>query len=718
MRVLFNTTFVVVICILLSNQTVYSQNQTESKKDTLKYQLEQVTVTATRYAENILEVPYAISILLKEQIQNTKGYGLDEVLSSVPGVLAQSRAGNQDIRLVIRGFGARGAGDRSNSGTSRGVRIMLNGIPETEPDGRTSFDNIDLSLADNIEVIRSNSSALWGNASGGVVNVSTVSDFSNSFLQVGSTYGSFGLKKYILKAGTILGNGRLSIGVSNITFDGWRERSGSKRTVVDINLVSKLSEMTKLGIFLTGAGNLFHIPGPLTQAQFDADPKQSNTTYKQRDERRYNRLGRAGIALEHDINEIHGFSSMVFVNPKYLQRSERGTFRDFTRYHFGGNILYRNSLKLHNNIVNKLVIGADEAYQDGAILFYSLSLTNGRGNILRDNKREGANTFGAFIQDEIRFGESFSLLVGGRYDNITYYSESFINPTLGLQKKSFEKFTPKAGLTYMFSKTHSVYFNLGGGVEVPAGNETDPAGTFGQDTVYLINPLLEPIESTTLELGTKQILYISDNTFFKSLSYDLALYYIIINNDIIPYRGGRFYFTAGKTNRMGAEAGLNLQFDGGLTLQGTLTLSNNKYEDYKVDSVHYGVPGSFANYKDNKIAGIPDMFYYASLNYAPDFLNGVYIGLSLNGMGSYFVDDANKIEVPSYSILNAILGVKNFINLSDHFSLSGFISVNNLADKKYVASAFINPDIVGGVPVYLEPGLPRNITVSVSLSIH
>jgi iron complex outermembrane receptor protein len=713
----FNTTLKVVIGVILLSYSVLAQNKTETKDDTLKYQLKQITVTATRYTENILKVPYAISILFGDQIRNTKGYGLDEVLSSVPGVLAQSRAGNQDIRLVIRGFGARGAGDRSNSGTSRGVRIMLNGIPETEPDGRTSFDNIDLSLSEKVEIIRSNSSALWGNASGGVVDISTVTDFNYPFVQLGSTIGSFGFNKYTFKSGVVLGIGKLSIGVSNIKFDGWRERSGSKRTVVDINLISKLGELTKLGVYLTGAGNLFHIPGPLSQAQYDSDPKQSNITYKQRDERRYNRLGRAGITLDHDINDSHGFSSMIFVNPKYLQRSERNTFRDFTRYHLGGNLLYRNNINITNDITNKLVVGVDEAYQDGAILFYNLSPTNGRGSTLRDNKREGANTFGAFLQDEIRFGENISLLLGARYDNVTYYSESFINPVLGLQKKSFEKLTPKAGLTYMFSNTHSVYFNLGGGVEVPAGNETDPAGTFGQDTVYLINPLLDPIESTTLELGTKQIVFFSNYNFLKSLSYDLALYYINIKNDIIPYRGGRFYFTAGKTNRLGVEAGLNLQFNGGLTFQGSLTLSNNEYKEYLVDSVHYGVPNAFADYKNNKVAGIPDMFYYASQSYEPDFLKGIYLGLSMNGMGKYYVDDANKIEVPKYNIFNAILGAKNFINLTDNFSLSGFISINNLTDEKYVASAFINPDIVGGVPVYIEPGLPRNITVSLSLGI-
>ena len=151
-----------------------------------------------------------------------------------------------------------------------------------------------------------------------------------------------------------------------------------------------------------------------------------------------------------------------------------------------------------SDIKNTFIAGLDEAYQDGAILFYSLSPTNGRGNTLRNNKREGANNFGAFVQNEINFNEKVSLIVGGRYDNVTYYSEDYLAPQFGLQEKSFTRFTPKAGITYRFSPVHSIYANLGGGVEVPAGNETDPAGTYGQDTVYLLNPLLEPIKSTTV----------------------------------------------------------------------------------------------------------------------------------------------------------------------------------------------------------------------------
>ncbi|MFH0734610.1 MAG: TonB-dependent receptor [bacterium] len=689
----------------------------EGKNDTLTYQINPITVTATRYIENIIEIPYAVSIIGANQLSNVKGYGLDEVLNSVPGVLTQSRAGTQDVRIVIRGFGARGAGDRSNSGTSRGIRVMVDGMPETEPDGRTSFDQIDLSEATNIEVIRSNASALWGNAAGGIVNVSTVPNFEGSFINLKGFTGSYGFNKYTINAGTQFENGKLYGSFSKSLSDGWREHSASTRSVVNVGFISNLSDVTKLGVFVLGSSNLFHIPGPLSKAEYDYNPELANSTYKNRDERRYNRLGRMGVTFEHEINENHEISSMVYVNPKYLQRSERGTFRDFTRYHIGGNFVYRNKVNFSENLKNSLSIGLDEAYQDGAILFYSLSSTNGRGSTLKDNKREGANNFGAFVQNELRINEKVSLLVGGRYDNVTYYSESYIDNSLGLQDKSFEHFTPKAGLTYMFTPSHSLYFNLGGGVEVPAGNETDPAGTYGQDTVYAINPLLEPILSTTYEVGTKQVFYFGKQSLLQSLTYDAALYYISIKNDIIPYKGGRFYFTAGKTHRTGFELGANFQFSHGVSIGAAFTYAENKYDDYTVDSVHYGNAGKYANYKDKKAAGIPEMFYSTTITYAPEFLYGAFVSFTFNGMGKYFVDDANSIEVPSYNIINATVGTKDLCLIKNYLNVKGFFTVNNLTDQKYVASAFINPDLVNGSPVYIEPGLPQNFVLSLSFGI-
>jgi iron complex outermembrane receptor protein len=124
-----------------------------------------------RHAASPLTLPFAITRVDATEWQGARGYGLEGALAKVPGVLAQSRYGTSDIRLVIRGFGARGAGDRSNAGTTRGIRVLLDGFPATVPDGRTSFDGIDLASPPRSGIICP--AAHSGNAAGGVVNIST-----------------------------------------------------------------------------------------------------------------------------------------------------------------------------------------------------------------------------------------------------------------------------------------------------------------------------------------------------------------------------------------------------------------------------------------------------------------------------------------------------------------------------------------------------------------
>jgi iron complex outermembrane receptor protein len=661
-----------------------------------------------------MRAPLAVTIIGQQQLRTTRGYGLDEVLGTVPGVLAQSRSGNQDVRITIRGFGARGAGDRSNAGTSRGIRVLLDGIPETEPDGRTSFDDIDLATAERIDIVRSNASALWGNAAGGMINVSTLPTFASSQLGAEQQLGSFGLKREVLRFGMGSGGIKLSSSFVHSDFDGWRAGSSSRRSIVNANLTSQTGDATRLGVFATATNNLFYIPGPLTQAQVDADPEQANATYLARRERRYNRIGRLGATLTHEITPNHQISGMVFVNPKFLQRSERGTFRDFTRYHTGANMQYTGSGKLGEKVRSQFSAGIDDAYQDGAILFYGLTAAGERADNLRDNKREGANNFGVFTQEQLDLGEKVSLTLGARYDNIHYIFRSFIEPNLNDQR-DFTRLSPKLGLLYRLGSSHTVYANVGGGVEAPAGNETDPASTFGQDLVYGINPLLEPIISTTFELGTKHI--VAGRGVLQSFSYDIAAYQTNVQNEIVPYRGGRFYFTAGEARRRGLEIGASAFAAHGFSLETALTLSNNTYQKYLVDSVHYdlALANHFANYAGNKIVGVPSMYASAMVGFAPAELKGLGLKLSLTRIGDYFTDDANVVSVPAYSVLNATISLNRVVSVANGVGIRGFISINNLTDKQYIGSAFLNPDYVGGVPVAFEPGLPRNMTVSFSL---
>ena len=680
--------------------------------------LPSVTVSATRSASRILTTPLAVTKIETAELRSVSGFGIDEALGRVPGVIAQSRYGTSDIRLMIRGYGARGAGDRSNSGTSRGVRILLDGFPETEPDGRTALDQLDMGAAEGVEVIRSNASALWGNAAGGVVNIITMPGTTNPTVEVQPIFGGFGLARYAVRTSAPLGErGVLWANFTNTSFDGWREHSDARRALVNGGASGRVGEKTRLGLYFTATNNLMHIPGPLTQAQVDEDPDQANPTYLQRDERRYNRLGRLGVSVDHDVSSTFSLSSMLYVNPKYLQRSERNTFRDFTRYHLGGNVVARKTLAT-GGTRSVLTLGVDEAYQDGAILFYTLSPTGDRGTTLTDNKGEGANNFGVFFQDELSVGRRLTLLLGARYDAVAYYYKSFLpSPPVRSDRRDFSRVSPKLGINWLVGSSSSVYANVGGGIEVPAGNETDP--TPGAPPA-LLNPLLDPIRSTTYEAGFKSMPSLSSGGRI-ALGYDVALYDIEIDNEIVPYNGGRYYLTAAKARRQGAEIGLNAETTAGIFAHGAFTFSDNIYRDYVVDSavIFPNDPtkvGKSADYSDNRVVGIPNVLTNVEVGTEVPGFRVLRFKAGVEYSSSYYADDANKVRVPSFTVLNLTAELRDPIVVAG-IRIGGFVSVRNLTDNHYIGSAFLNPDLVNGAPAVFEPGMPRAVVLSLSLGI-
>ena len=700
------------MALCLASSSALSQ-QKAATTDSARTRLPEVTVTASRSGGLLFETPLAVTRLTKTSWQGTSGYGLNDALSLVPGVLAQSRYGNNDIRLIIRGFGARGAGDRSNAGTARGIRILLNGVPETEPDGRTSFDGVDLASAEGIEVVRSNASALWGNAAGGVVNINTIPEYTAPFVEEENIVGGFGLKRFAAKAGTIYGSSRLFGSLVNSSFDGWRMHSSSTRTIFDGGLVAPLGDRTTFSALVMASKNHFLIPGPLTQAQVDADPTQSNATYASRHERRDNTIGRIALTLGHQMDDANGFSTMAFVTPKYLQRSERGSYRDFNRYHTGGNFVYRNRSTYSGDTKGSFSLGSDAAFQDGSIQFYSLTPAGDRGTELKDNKAEGAANFGVFANEDLDIGANWLLSVGARYDAINYTYRNYITPQINATK-AFAKVTPKIGLSYKLSPTHVVYANLGGGLEAPAGNETDPAPTFGQDTVTAISPLLDAISSTTVEAGTRHAFVQSSDAFIREISYDAAVFLTHVTNEIIPYAGGKFYFTAGKVQRTGAELGATIRAAGGFAMQGAFTLMKAEYKSYLVDSVHYGRAGHYADFSGHRMVGVPDVMLNANLSWSPEALHGLRMQVGVTSTGDYFVDDANTVRVPGASVFTVGLLTNRAWELGGGIGMRGSLSVNNAADTRYMGSAYLNPDKVNGVPVAFEPGLARQVIVSLA----
>src|SRR5690606_20210885 len=188
--------------------------------------LEEIVVTSTRLETTLDQVPAAVSVVSKDDIQlGRQQLGLDESLSRVPGLFMQNRFNfAQDLRVSIRGFGA-----RANFGI-RGVKILVDGIPETLPDGQGSVDSIDLGATSQIEVIRGPSSTLYGNASGGVISLTSEPPPEEPFAELRVSGGRYDFQKLQFKAG---GSGErvgYLLSVSDSKFDGFREQSRYENT--------------------------------------------------------------------------------------------------------------------------------------------------------------------------------------------------------------------------------------------------------------------------------------------------------------------------------------------------------------------------------------------------------------------------------------------------------------------------------------------------------
>lgn len=665
------------------------------EQDTIKtYYLGEVEVVAHRAGGELLNLPMAVTIVDFKDIDLKRKLSLSDVLN-VPGLLVQSRAGSQDVRITVRGFGSRGYGDKSNAGTIRGIKILVDGFPETEPDGRTSLDFVDLLAVEKVEIIRSNSSTLFGNASGGIINFETVKP-RNSFFELSSTVGSFGLFQSNLKVGRNFESGEALVYGTLSNFDGWRENSATQKKQIYSVLRLNVDKQTNLRIITGFTSNLFHIPGPLTLDEFLLNPNKANAVYLQRRERRYNRIGKIGINLTSSFGQKHSFETRLYFVPKVLQRSERNTFRDFNRYFLGAGLTYVYSSE-SVILKPKVFVGYDDSYQDGTILFYTLK--NGeRGDSLRTNKREGARSGGFFARFELQPFDGVVFSFGGRYDFQMYLSEiypSAVNRQTQSDILKLNHFTPSFSLLFKMGKSNSVYLTLSGGVENPAFNEVDPPPELSNVN---LNPFLKPMSSQTWELGFKGA-SVFENFPISGFLYSFSIFQIKIQNEIVPYANGSWFFSAGESRRRGFEFGGEIDFKKWADLKFALTYIDARYIKYENDL------GDHAN---KFVPGIPKLWGNVDLKFEfrPFVLNS---GISY--VGKYFADDLNEVEVSDYVVANVSAGVEFKLT---KFKFLFVFGVNNLTNKKYISSVFINPR--RKLPyAYIEPGLPRNWFGGVSI---
>lgn len=668
---------------------------------TRTYSVDEVTVIETRSGVDPARLPYSASVVTIGLATSSRTDALASALETVPGVFASSRSGGTDLRLTIRGFGARGNGDRSNSGTIRGVKVLLDGIPITEPDGRTSPDLLTFMQGSKVEVLRTNASALFGNASGGIVNVETIEPGETTSWSLSGSGGTFGSRKIMGRIGLPFFGGGLTISGGTMALDGWRQNSAVDASSVYAVAVARPATGLRIRATMGLTRHRFGIPGALADAEAAADPSMADPLYAQRRERRDNLVGLSSIQISQAIDGEHTVSASAYLGPKALTRSERNTYREFQRWVGGGGAVWRWLVSASSVVA----IGVDGSAQDGGSQFYSL-VGGERGDSLRTNKAERAVNLGIFADGSVVVSDAWTISAGLRFDRQRYRSSVFpAGATLipRFEELTFEHVTPHVGISWRINERQTTFASVSGGLEAPAFNEVDPPPGIGAAD---LNPLLKPMVSTTLELGHRIRTTLANDW---SVSASAALFHIEVRNEIVPINGGAWFLSAGRSQRNGVELSATVRSSDGVEAALSTTAMKGSYREFA------STTGIFTG---NTLPGIPTHTLSAKFLYPVG--HGVTVEVGGRRVGSMKADDANTLGIPVSTVVDAAIAWERPL-----FGVNATIrcDVRNLFDAHYTAGAFVNPASrpilasLGGAiaPAYREPGLPRNFAVTVSI---
>ncbi|EIY5013960.1 TonB-dependent receptor [Klebsiella quasipneumoniae] len=668
-----------------------------------------MVVTAAPTTVSELDTPAAVSVVNGDEMrQAAPRVNLSESLGAVPGLQVQNRQNYaQDLQLSIRGFGS-----RSTYGV-RGLRIYVDGIPATMPDGQGQTSNIDIGSVDTIEVLRGPFSALYGNSSGGVINVTSQTGTQPPTVEASSYYGSFGTWHYGMKAtgavgdGSHAGNVDYTVSTNRFTTHGYRDHSGARKNLANARLGVRINDVSKLTLLLNSVDIKANDAGGLTADEWRDNPRQSPRG-DQYNTRKNTRQTQAGLRYERQLSAQDDLSVMMYAGERettqfqsiprapQLKPSHAGGVIDLTRHYQGidTRLTHRGELL----VPVTLTAGLDyENMSERRKGYENFVMVNGapqygEQGALRRNERNLMWNVDPYLQTQWQLTDKLSLDAGVRYSSVWFDSNDYyITPGNGDDSgdASYHKWLPAGSLKYALTDAWNVYLSAGRGFETPTINEL----SYRSDNQSGLNFGLKPSTNDTVEIGSK--------TRIGNGLLTAALFQTDTDNEIVvdSSSGGRTsYKNAGKTRRQGMELGLDQQFGESWRLKAAWTWLDATYRT--------NVCGD-ASCNGNRIPGIARNMGYASFGYQPE--QGWYAGSDIRYMSDIMANDENTAKAPSWTVVGLTTGYKWSYGRMD---MDLFGRVDNLFDREYVGSVIVNES--NGR--YYEPAPGRNYGIGLNLA--
>ncbi len=666
---------------------------------------EPVVVSATRSATRVFDVPAAVGVVDGETIRSAGPMvNLSEALVRVPGISVLNRQNfSQDLQLSVRGFGS-----RSTFGI-RGVRLIIDGIPATMPDGQGQASSVSLSSAERIEVLRGPLALLYGNAAGGVVQVFSEAGSERPTVTLGTSAGAYDARRYEVKFSGSSGPHGYTVDVSRYSTDGYRDHSAAQRDQLNAKWRWQLSDATRIDTVVNVLDQPLALdPLGLTRAQWEDNPRQSPAIAIQQDAHKTVKQKQAGSVLEHRFDADTTFVARIYVGRRELDNAlsvplaaqlpatSSGGIVDFDRHYSGAGVQLQRRFALADFAVARLLAGFDYDRMLDDRQGY-LNNSGVRGALRRDEDDKVANT-DALLQASVDFGDRWSAIAGVRSSRVRFETaDRYIAP--GNPDDSgelvYRATNPVAGVTWHASPALNVYANAGRGFETPTFTELAYRNAGSG-----INKDLKASRSRHVELGAKW-------RAASAHSFEAALFDIRTRDEIVVDTnvGGRSTFrNAGPTARRGIE----LAYTGRWSRDWRATVSVTALRARFDETVASGTGAAAVTIaRGNRLPGTPERSAFAEVAYAPRAAwGGFNTALEVVHVGHLYVNDANDDSAPAVTLVNLRAGFKHRIG---GFEIEPLLRLENATDRRYAGSVIVNE----ANRRFFEPAPPRGWMASI-----
>jgi iron complex outermembrane receptor protein len=666
------------------------------------YPLPALEVSAGRTTLPSSKIALSLARLDRQQVSEARPtWGLDEALAAVPGVIVANRYNfSLDQRISIRGFGSRSAF------AVRGITVLLDGIPQTLPDGQGQLTNLELGDVDEIEIIRGSASALFGNASGGVISLWTnplaPERASERIRVVGGHFGRSGRSWTKWQSTTALpvGGGSAQVTVSRLDYGGERQHSAADMR----NLNGRLRLPVGSRWSLTAVADLgddpkAENPGALTAAELAANPDSAPALNIASHAGKDVTQAQGGLTLRGTWGEKGEVVVTLFGLTRDLRNPLTFAFVDLQRTAYGTRTTVTRAFGARH-LTHHVTAGLDfQRQRDDRINFGNIA---GRPDTIRSlDQLERVTAVGPFIQDALSLTPAVTLTTGLRHDWVSFrVADRLVNATnpddsgarlmRALSGSLGLAVSPAAGLT--------AYANASSSFETPTttelANRPDTAGGF--------NTSLAPQRAWTYEIGAR-------GRMRDVASWSLAVYQADITDELISYEvpsspERRFYRNAGSARHRGLELGGTLQPWPWMMVRAAYTYSNFRYAHYTLsaDSVRRFVLDGRA------LPGVPPHWVDLRLRLQRGANRGWWAEIESQHASSYLVDDTLSVRTRPWWVTHVRGGWDGQIRGT---RISPWLGVNNLFGTEYVGSVVVN----AARGRYFEPAQGRNLYLGLSV---